>query len=242
MAKKCDDMFKKFRSILEKRVMIIDGGMGTMIQRFHLDESSYRGTRFADHPVSLKGNNDLLTLTRPDIIYEIHRRYFDAGADFIETNTFSSNRIAQADYKLESLIYELNFEASKIAKQAASDTENETGQQCFVLGSIGPTNKTLSISPSVERPEYPFTELANAYKEQAEALLDGEVDAFLVETIFDTANAKAAIFAIQTLFEERQTRIPVFLSGTVVDKSGRTLSGQSIEAFLISVQHADPFW
>ncbi|KRY89959.1 Methionine synthase [Trichinella pseudospiralis] len=244
MDNKCDDTFKKLRSILEKRVMIIDGGMGTMIQRFHLDELSYRGTRFADHPVSLKGNNDLLTLTRPDIIYEIHRDYCDAGADFIETNTFSSNRIAQADYKLESLIYELNFQASKIAKQAASDAENKTGQHCFVLGSIGPTNKTLSISPSVEQPEYrniSFTELANAYKEQAEALLDGEVDAFLVETIFDTANAKAAIFAIQTLFEERQTCIPVFLSGTVVDKSGRTLSGQSIEAFLISIQHADPF-
>ncbi|KFD64745.1 hypothetical protein M514_09101 [Trichuris suis] len=231
------------REILAERVMILDGGMGTMLQRYKLDEEAYRGERFKSHPVPVKGDNDLLSLTQPKIVYEIHQAYMKAGADMIETNTFNCTRIAQGDYQMEPHVIEMNREAARVARQAADDFETLTGCKKFVAGSIGPTNRTLSLSPSVDRPEFrsiTFDELSEAYKEQAGALIEGGVDVLLVETIFDTANAKAAIFAIQQLFEELGRTVPLFLSGTIVDKSGRTLSGQSVEAFLISIQHAQP--
>ncbi|ESO85450.1 hypothetical protein LOTGIDRAFT_210794 [Lottia gigantea] len=228
---------------LRERVMIFDGGMGTMIQREKLEEKDFIGTEFVDHPKSLKGNNDILCLTKPDLIYEIHKQYFEAGADFAETNTFSGTSIAQADYGLEKQVYRLNVEAAKLAKKAAKVVTDATGVKRYVAGAMGPTNRTLSISPSVEKPEYrniTFDELVSAYSEQANGLLDGGVDLLLVETIFDTANAKAALFAIENVFEERGDRCPVFVSGTIVDKSGRTLSGQTTEAFIISVSHSKP--
>ncbi|CDW55434.1 methionine synthase [Trichuris trichiura] len=227
---------------LSERVMILDGGMGTMLQRYKLDEEAYRGERFKNHPVPVKGDNDLLSLTQPNIVYEIHQAYMKAGADIIETNTFSSTRIAQGDYQMEPHVIEMNRESARLARQAADDFETLTGCKKFVAGSIGPTNRTLSLSPSVDRPEFrsiTFDELSEAYKEQAGALIEGGVDVLLVETIFDTANAKAAIFGIQQLFEELGRKVPLFMSGTIVDKSGRTLSGQSVEAFLISIQHAE---
>uniref|UniRef100_A0A8C5MV13 Methionine synthase n=1 Tax=Leptobrachium leishanense TaxID=445787 RepID=A0A8C5MV13_9ANUR len=229
--------------ILQERIMVLDGGMGTMIQQHNLSEENFRGQEFVSHPKSLQGNNDLLSITQPDIIYKIHKEYLLCGADFVETNTFSSTSIAQADYALEHLAYRLNKASAELAKRAADDVTAETGVRRYVAGAMGPTNKTLSVSPSVERPDYrniTFDELVDAYAEQARGLLDGGSDVLLVETIFDTANAKAALFAIQNLFTEEYKPRPIFISGTIVDKSGRTLSGQTGEAFVISVSHANP--
>lgn len=228
---------------LNERIMIFDGGMGTMIQQHRFEEEDFRGAAFADHSKNLKGNNDLLSLTKPDVIYQIHKDYLEAGADFVETNTFSGTSIAQADYGLEHLVYRLNFESAKIAKNAAKDVTTATGIPRYVAGAMGPTNRTLSISPSVEKPDFrniTFDELVDAYYEQARGLLDGGADVLLIETIFDTANSKAAIFAVDKLFRSTNRECPVFISGTIVDKSGRTLSGQTTEAFIISVSHANP--
>jgi 5-methyltetrahydrofolate--homocysteine methyltransferase len=229
------------KDILKERILVLDGAMGTMIQRYKLEEKDFRGTRFKDHPSPLKGNNDLLSITRPDIIKEIHKQYLEVGSDIIETNTFSSTTIAQADYHLESIAYELNFESAKIAKEVAEEfTKREPTKPRFVAGALGPTNKTASLSPDVNNPGYravSFDDLRIAYKEQAKGLLNGGADLLLVETIFDTLNAKAALFAIQELFEELGRQVPVMVSGTITDASGRTLSGQTTEAFLISVSH-----
>lgn len=216
--------------------------MGTMIQRHTLTEGDFRGELFKNHASDLKGNNDILSLTRPDLIRSVHEEYLEAGADIIETNTFSGTSIAQADYQLEDSVYELNRKSAEIAKEAATAyTAGTPDKPRFVAGSMGPTNKTASISPDVTNPGYravSFDELASAYKEQATGLMDGGADLLLVETVFDTLNAKAALFAIQELFEERKEELPVMLSGTITDASGRTLSGQTVEAFLISVEHA----
>ncbi|XP_071250823.1 methionine synthase isoform X1 [Salvelinus alpinus] len=233
----------ELRELLGKRIMILDGGMGTMIQERRLEEEHFRGEEFKDHTHSLKGNNDLLSITQSDVIYNIHKEYLLAGADIIETNTFSSTCIAQADYGLEHLAYRMNKVSAEIARKAADDVTNQTGCKRYVAGAMGPTNKTLSVSPSVERPDFrnvTFDELAEAYTEQVRGLLDGGADIIMVETIFDTANAKAALFAIDKLFEESYEPRPIFISGTIVDRSGRTLSGQTGEAFVISVSHAKP--
>ncbi|MCG8388042.1 MAG: homocysteine S-methyltransferase family protein [Cytophagales bacterium] len=227
--------------ILKERILVLDGAMGTMIQRHKLEEEDFRGERFKDHLHPLKGNNDLLSLTRPDIIKEIHLQYFEAGADIAETNTFSSTSIAQADYHLQEAVYDLNFYSAKIAKEAAEEyTAKEPHKPRFVAGSLGPTNRTASISPDVNNPGFraiEFDELVEAYKEQAKALMDGGVDMMLVETVFDTLNAKAALYAIDVLFEEEGKSLPVMVSGTITDASGRTLSGQTTDAFLISLEH-----
>ncbi|KAJ1991480.1 hypothetical protein GGI25_003463 [Coemansia spiralis] len=230
---------------LKKRIMFLDGAMGTQIQDLRLSEDDFRGNRFKGHGKDLKGNNDLLVLTQPKAIYQIHRNYLLAGADFIETNTFSGTTIAQADYGMESIVYELNKVAAEIAKEACKDIFTETPDRPrFVCGAIGPTNRTCSISPSVENPSFrnvTFDELVTAYTEQIRGLLDGGSDVILVETIFDTLNAKAALFAIDTLFDDgAYENVPVFVSGTIVDQSGRTLSGQTGEAFITSVAHAEP--
>jgi len=226
---------------LKNRIFVLDGAMGTMIQQYDLGEDDFRGTRFKEFASLLKGNNDLLSITRPDIIKEIHKAYFEAGADIAETNTFSSTSIAQEDYQLESLAYELNLTSAKLAREVADEfTSKEPEKPRYVAGAIGPTNKSASISPDVNNPAYrnvSFEELAKSYKEQAKGLLDGGVDILLVETIFDTLNAKAALFGIQELFEEIGKEIPVMISGTITDASGRTLSGQTTEAFLISISH-----
>jgi 5-methyltetrahydrofolate--homocysteine methyltransferase len=231
----------KIEDILKERILVLDGAMGTMIQRYKLEEADFRGERFRNHAHPLKGNNDLVSITRPDIIKEIHGQYLEAGADIIETNTFSSTPVAQADYYLESLAYELNFQSAKIAKEVANAfTLKNPGKPRFVAGALGPTNKTASLSPDVNNPGYraiTFDELVDAYTIQAKGLVDGGADALLVETIFDTLNAKAALFAIQTLFEESGHELPIMVSGTITDASGRTLSGQTTEAFLISVSH-----
>lgn len=227
--------------ILEDRILVLDGAMGTMIQRHTLTEEDFRGDRFKDHKSSLKGNNDLLSLTRPDIIKDIHRAYFESGADIVETNTFSGTTIAQADYHLEDAVYDINYESARLAKEVADEfTDKEPSKPRFVAGSIGPTNRTASISPDVNNPGFraiTFDQLATAYKHQAGALLDGGVDMLLVETVFDTLNAKAALFAITALFEERNSSVPIMVSGTITDASGRTLSGQTTGAFLISLEH-----
>ncbi|KAJ1962317.1 hypothetical protein GGI12_002719, partial [Dipsacomyces acuminosporus] len=232
-------------SELRKRIMFLDGAMGTQIQDLRLTEEDFRGDRFKNHGQDLKGNNDLLVFTQPKSIYGIHRNYLLAGADFVETNTFSGTTIAQADYAMESVVYELNKVAAEIAREACADMLQETPDRPrFVCGAIGPTNRTCSISPSVENPSYrniTFDQLVEAYREQICGLLDGGSDVLLVETIFDTLNAKAALFAIDTLFEDGiYERVPVFISGTIVDQSGRTLSGQTGEAFITSVSHAEP--
>ena len=212
-----------------------------MIQGYNLEEDDFRGQRFKDHPKSLKGDNDLLCLTKPEIIKQIHEAYFEAGADIAETNTFNSTSIAQADYGLEDIVYELNIEAAKIARKVADRfTANEPGKPRFVAGAIGPTNKTASLSPDVSDPGFraiTFDQLSEAYKEQARGLMDGGVNLLLVETVFDTLNAKAALFAIRELFKESGKELPVMVSGTITDASGRTLSGQTTEAFIISVSH-----
>lgn len=226
---------------IKKRILVLDGAMGTMLQRYNFTEEDFRGERFKDYPSSLKGNNDLLSLTQPQAIAEVHKLYFEAGADIVETNTFSGTHIAMADYQMEDLVYELNFESAKIAKGIANEfTKANPDKPRYVAGSIGPTNKTASMSPDVNQPEYravTFEELRGAYKQQVEALIDGGVDILLVETIFDTLNAKAALFAIEQVKEEREIEIPVMVSGTITDASGRTLSGQTVEAFLTSVSH-----
>ena len=222
--------------------MVLDGAMGTMIQRHVLEEADFRGERFKNHAYPLKGNNDLLSITRPDIISEIHRLYFEVGADIAETNTFSSTTVAQADYHLEEFVYEMNYQSAKIAKAVAEEfTRNEPTKPRFVAGAMGPTNKTLSLSPHVNDPGYraiTFDQLKEAYVQQARGLLDGGADLLLVETVFDTLNAKAALFAIQDLFDEIGRTVPIMVSGTITDASGRTLSGQTTEAFLVSVSHA----
>ncbi|CAN5314520.1 hypothetical protein BH09BAC3_BH09BAC3_11370 [soil metagenome] len=221
--------------------MVLDGAMGTMIQRHTLEEADFRGERFKNHTHLLKGNNDLLSITRPDIIKDIHTQYFAAGADIAETNTFSGTTIAQADYHLEDIVYELNYESAKIAKEVAIEfTKREPNKPRFVAGAVGPTNRTLSLSPNVNDPGYravTFDQLKIAYKEQVKGLMDGGADLILVETIFDTLNAKAALFGIQELFDELGRSLPIMVSGTITDASGRTLSGQTTEAFLISVSH-----
>ena len=228
-------------TILKERILVLDGAMGTMIQRLEFTEEQFRADRFKDHPCPLGGNNDLLSITQPDAIKNIHEQYLLAGADIIETNTFSSTSIAMADYQLEHLAYELNFESAKIAKQVAQkiSTENPDKPR-FVAGSIGPTNKTASMSPDVNDPGFravSFDELFDAYHDQVAGLVEGGADLLLVETVFDTLNAKAALFAIQQYFEEKKKNLPIMVSGTITDKSGRTLSGQTVEAFAISVSH-----
>src|SRR6187455_1607127 len=228
------------RKELEKRILIIDGAMGTMIQRYKLAEDDYRGERFKDWPSDLKGNNDLLSLTQPHIIKEIHKQYLEAGADIIETNTFNSQKVSLADYGMQAIAYEMNLAAAKIAKEAVK----ESGKQAWVAGALGPMNKTLSLSPDVNNPGFralSFDDAVDAYYEQTKGLVDGGVDLLLVETIFDTLNAKAAIFAIKKYFRDtKKNTLPIMISGTITDASGRTLSGQTLEAFYTSVMHAKP--
>ncbi len=251
-------MKKTIQECLKERILIIDGAMGTMIQTYKLEEKDYRGNRFKNWHTDVKGNNDLLSLTQPKIIEEIHQQYLVAGADIIETNTFSSTSIAQADYDMQSLAYELNVAAAKCARNAVEkftvNGQLETNNTKFVAGAIGPLNKTLSLSPDVNNPGYravSFDEVAAAYTEQVRGLVDGGVDVLLIETIFDTLNAKAAIYAIKKFFRDRQKAssngdvlysapLPVMISGTITDASGRTLSGQTLEAFYISISHAHP--
>jgi len=228
--------------ILKQRIVVLDGAMGTMIQRYRLGEADYRGARFRDHPKSLKGNGDILQLTRPDVVEAIHEAYLHAGADIVETNTFGATRVAQADYALESAVREMNVEGARLAREAC-DKFSSADKPRFVAGALGPTPKTASISPDVNDPaarNVTFAELRDAYREQAEGLLEGGCDLFLVETIFDTLNAKAAIFALDELMEASGERLPVIVSGTVTDASGRILSGQTVGAFWHSVRHARP--
>jgi 5-methyltetrahydrofolate--homocysteine methyltransferase len=236
-------MKKDIRSVLKERILVLDGAMGTMIQRYNLEEEDFRKGWFDDHKKPLKGNNDLLSLTRPEVIKEIHAEYLEAGADIIETNTFSGTTIAQADYDLESAVYDINYLSAKIAKEVADEyTAKDPSKPRYVAGSIGPTNRTASISPDVNDPGFraiTFNELVIAYKQQVEALIDGGSDILLVETVFDTLNAKAALFAIDEVLELRNLDLPVMVSGTITDQSGRTLTGQTTEAFLISVSHID---
>ena len=221
---------------LKSRILVLDGAMGTIIQTYNLEEDDFRGEKFKDHKSPLKGNNDLLSITQPKIIKEIHRGYLNAGADIIETNTFSSTSIAMEDYSLEDYVYELNYESAKIAKEVVSEFKENK----YVAGSIGPTNKTASMSPDVNDPGFRaihFDELVTSYKEQVKGLCEGGSDILFIETVFDTLNAKAALMAVDNYFEENNVSIPVMLSGTITDKSGRTLSGQTVNAFLISISH-----
>lgn len=236
------------RQELEKRILIIDGAMGTMIQRHQLEEEDYRGERFKDWHTDVKGNNDLLSITQPEIIEEIHRQYLAAGADIIETNTFSSTTIAQADYDMQSLAYELNVASAKCARKAIekflASPQGKDRNGAWVAGAIGPLNKTLSLSPDVNNPGYravTFDEVATAYTEQIKGLVEGGVDVLLIETIFDTLNAKAAIYAAKKFFRDnKMPELPIMISGTITDASGRTLSGQTLEAFYTSIRHAKP--
>ena len=237
--------FEALRTLLDQRVLVLDGAMGTMIQRYKLGDADFRGDRLKDHPRDQKGNSDLLNLTRPDVISAIHHEYLAAGADLVETNTFTSTRIAQADYGLEALVSEMNLEGAKLAKAAAVEWTAKTPERPrFVAGSIGPMNRTLSLSPDVNDPAFramTFDEARSAYEEQVRALIDGGVDVLLLETIFDTLNAKAGIVAIENVFEEKGVRLPLLISVTVTDRSGRTLSGQTLDAFYTSIRHARPF-
>jgi 5-methyltetrahydrofolate--homocysteine methyltransferase len=229
------------KEILKERILILDGAMGTMIQRYPLEEADFRKGWFENHDQSLKGNNDLLSLTRPDIIKAIHREYLEAGADILETNSFSGTWVAQADYGLKKYVYDINFQSAQIAKEVRDEFNKEFPERRrFIAGSIGPTNRTASLSPDVNDPGFrgiSFDELVNAYEEQTKALLDGGVDILLVETVFDTLNAKAALFAIDNILTERNLDTPIMVSGTITDQSGRTLTGQTTEAFLISISH-----
>lgn len=230
------------KDALEKRIIVLDGAAGTFIQGYELDEAGYRGERFADWKSDIKGNNDILTLSRPEIVREMHDAYFAAGADIVETNTFSATTIAQADYAMEDLAYELNLEGAKLAR-AAADEASSDGRPRFVAGAIGPTNRTASISPDVNDPgkrNTDFDTLAKAYGAAARGLIEGGADTLLIETIFDTLNAKAAIFGVQELFEELGFEVPLMISVTITDQSGRTLSGQTPEAFWNAVRHARP--
>ncbi|RXP55468.1 5-methyltetrahydrofolate--homocysteine methyltransferase [Lutibacter sp. HS1-25] len=232
---------ENIQKIIQDKILVLDGAMGTMIQQYKFTEEDYRGEQFKDFKISVKGNNDMLSITQPEAIKEIHKKYLEAGADIIETNTFSSTTIAMADYEMEDYVYELNYQSAKIAKEVADEfTAKNPDKPRFVAGSIGPTNRTASMSPDVNDPGFravTFEDLRVAYKQQAEALIDGGVDVLLVETVFDTLNAKAALFAIEEIKAERNIDIPIMLSGTITDASGRTLSGQTAEAFLISVSH-----
>jgi 5-methyltetrahydrofolate--homocysteine methyltransferase len=229
------------QKVIKERILVLDGAMGTMLQRYNFSEEDFRGERFKDFPHSLKGNNDLLSLTQPQAIKAVHAAYFEAGADIVETNTFSGTTIGMADYHLEDLVYELNYESARIAREVADEfTAKNPDKPRFVAGSVGPTNRTASMSPDVNDPGYravTFDDLRIAYKQQVEALIDGGCDLLLVETIFDTLNAKAALFAIEEVKDERNIDIPIMVSGTITDASGRTLSGQTVEAFLVSVSH-----
>ncbi|BAT59905.1 methionine synthase [Variibacter gotjawalensis] len=234
---------QRFRDIAAERILVLDGAMGTEIQNLKLDESGYRGERFKSWNRDVRGNNDLLILTQPDAVRAIHLDYFRVGSDIVETNTFSSTSIAQADYGMESLVYELNHDGARLAREAADIAEKEDGRPRFVAGAIGPTNRTASLSPDVNRPGFravTFDELRDAYAEEVKGLLDGGADLILIETIFDTLNAKAAIVAAEDEFTRRGERAPIMISGTITDLSGRTLSGQTPEAFWYSVQHARP--
>lgn len=232
------------KRLLGEQILLLDGGMGTSIQRFRLSEEDFRGQRFADHPSDLKGNNDLLVLTKPEVIAQIHRSFLEAGSDMIETNTFNATSISQADYGLEALAYELNYEAAKLTRKVADAFMAEHPErEVFVAGGMGPTARTASMSPDVNRPGFraiSFEDLCRAYRDQAAGLLDGGADTLLIETIFDTLNAKAAIFALEEIFAERGFRVPVQLSVTITDAAGRTLSGQTIGAFWASIAHARP--
>lgn len=232
------------RTLFQKRIALLDGAMGTMIQRHPLTEEDFRGERFKDHGHDLKGNNDILSITRPDIIKGIHRAYFEAGSDIVETNTFSTTTVSQADYALEGAVREINLAGAKVAREAADEyMAANPGRKVFVAGSVGPTNRTASMSPDVNNPGYravTFDGLVISYSEQVEALLDGGVDLLLLETVFDTLNLKAAIFACEEVFEKRGMRWPIILSVTITDASGRTLSGQTVEAFWNSVRHSKP--
>ena len=238
------DSEQALRRAIANRIVILDGAMGTMIQRYKLTEADFRGERFKDHPKDLRGNSDVLILTRPDVIGAIHREYLAAGADIIETNTFSSTAIAQADYSLEPLAYELNFEGARLAREAVDEWNAKTpDHRRFVAGSLGPMNRTLSISPNVDDPSFrgmTFDQARAAYEDQVRGLIDGGSDLLLLETIFDTLNAKAGIVAIENVFEEKGKRLPLFISVTVTDLSGRTLSGQTLDAFYASIRHARP--
>lgn len=229
---------------LKNRILILDGAMGTMIQQYKLTEEDFRGERFKNHPCSLKGNNDILALTKPEIIKEIHRKYLEVGADIIETNSFGSTSVAQEDYQLQDAVYAINYACAKIAKEVADEFTKKTPlKPRFVAGSIGPTTKLASMSPDVNDPGFrniSFDELRIAFKEQAKGLIEGGADLLLVETITDTLNAKAALLAINEIQQELNTNLPIMISGTITDASGRTLSGQTTEAFLISVQHSKP--
>ncbi|PCJ01552.1 MAG: methionine synthase [Flavobacteriales bacterium] len=233
----------KIKEILAERILVLDGAMGTMIQRYKLEEKDFRGDVFLDSEIPLQGNNDLLSITRPEIVKAIHAEYYAAGADIVETNTFSGTTIAQADYKLEKAVYDINYQSAKIAKEVAAEfTAKEPNKPRFVAGAMGPTNRTASMSPDVNDPGYraiTFDQLVEAYKDQVKGLLDGGVDVLLIETIFDTLNAKAAMFAVDAYFEENNVSVPIMISGTITDASGRTLSGQTVEAFLISISHMD---
>ena len=226
---------------LQDKILVLDGAMGTMLQAYKFTEEDFRAERFKDHPCSLQGNNDLLSLTQPEAIKAVHRAYFEVGADIVETNTFSSTSIGMGDYQMEPLVYELNFESAKLAREVADEFTNaNSNKPRFVAGSIGPTNRTASMSPDVNDPGYravTFDDLVEAYTDQIQGLVDGGSDVLLVETIFDTLNAKAALFAIDALKEKNNWEIPVMVSGTITDASGRTLSGQTVEAFVISVSH-----
>jgi len=231
---------EQLERLAAERILILDGAMGTMIQAEKPDEAAYRGARFKDHAFDLGGNNELLTLTAPDLIRRIHDDFIAAGADIVETNTFSANRISQADYKLEALAPELNREAARLAREAAA----AAGRPVWVAGAIGPTNQTASISPDVNDPGFrkvTFDDLAQAYGEAARALIEGGVDLILIETIFDTLNAKAAVYAVECLRDEGLDVPPMMISGTITDRSGRTLTGQTPEAFWVSMSHARPF-
>ncbi|MDZ4149491.1 homocysteine S-methyltransferase family protein, partial [Methylicorpusculum sp.] len=232
------------KQLLSKRILILDGAMGTMIQSYRLEEKDYRGERFSDWPVDLKGNNDLLSLTQPEIIKSIHLAYLEAGADIVETNTFNSTKIAMADYQMSDLAYEINIESARLAKLAVDEISHKTPDKPrFVAGVLGPTNRTASMSPDVNDPGYrnvTFEELVEAYTEATRGLIDGGADIILIETIFDTLNAKAAVFAVDQYFETLGYKLPVMISGTITDASGRTLSGQTVAAFWNSLRHVEP--
>ncbi len=236
---------KALKAEARKRILLVDGAMGTMIQRHRLDEAAYRGARFADYDRPVKGNNDLLVLTQPEIIRDIHKAYFEAGSDIVSTNTFNAQRISMADYGMEEISYEINLAAAKLAREAADDAMvRHPGQPKLVAGAIGPTNRTASISPDVNNPGFrntSFDELVAAYSEQTRGLIDGGVDMILIETVFDTLNAKAAGFAVLSVFDEKGIELPLMISGTITDRSGRTLSGQTPEAFYFSIKHLKPF-
>ena len=231
----------KIEKTLAEKILVLDGAMGTMLQAYKFEEEDFRGDRFKDHPSPLKGNNDLLSITQPDAIKAVHREYFEAGADIVETNTFSSTSIGMADYAMEDLVYELNVESARLAREVADEFTNANPHKPrFVAGSIGPTNRTASMSPDVNDPGFravTFDDLVEAYSEQVRGLVEGGADVLLVETVFDTLNAKAALYAIDILKEENNWDIPVMISGTITDASGRTLSGQTVEAFAVSVSH-----